>query len=253
MKWFEAAGLRFGQGLPKICVPLTESRLPALLEEAAFVRALPADLYEWRMDCFEEDVGFALSALKSALAPRPLLCTVRTQQEGGKSPLEGEAYEEFLLALLERGGFGLLDIELSKGRDRAKRLLEKAAEKGVAAVISRHDFSCTPPEEEIAGTLMQMRELGPCLPKYAVTPRRPEDVLALLGATLRASRETGPVITMAMGPLGKVSRVCGQAFGSCMTFGAGKSASAPGQLGAEDLRAILEDLSPEEPGKEEAL
>ena len=46
MKWFEAAGLRFGQGLPKICVPLTESRLSALLEEAAFVRALPADLYE---------------------------------------------------------------------------------------------------------------------------------------------------------------------------------------------------------------
>lgn len=74
-----------------------------------------------------------------------------------------------------------------------------------------------------------------------------------MGATLRASRETGPVITMAMGPLGKISRVCGQAFGSCMTFGAGKSASAPGQLGAEDLRAILEDLSPEEPGKEEAL
>ncbi len=253
MKCFEAAGLRFGQGLPKICVPLTESRLPALLEEAAFVRALPADLYEWRLDCFEGDVGFALSALESALAPKPLLCTVRTRKEGGKSPLEGDAYEEFLLALLERGGFGLFDIEFSSGRERAKRLLEKAAEKGIGAIVSRHDFSGTPPEGEIADALVQMGALGPCLPKYAVTPRRPEDVLVLLGATRRASLEHGPVITMAMGPLGKISRVCGQVFGSCMTFGAGKNASAPGQMGAEDLRAVLEDLSLEELGKEETL
>lgn len=235
-------GLRFGEGLPKICVPLTESHLAPLRREAAFARDLPADLYEWRMDFFAEDTGFALSALSSTLAPKPLLCTLRTRAEGGQSSFSGQTYEEFLLALLERGGFQMLDIELGQGPGTVGRLLEAARERGVLAVVSKHDFAKTPPEDEIVSTLLDMAALGPCLPKYAVAPHSPEDVLALLGATRRASREIGPVITMAMGPLGKVSRVCGQVFGSCVTFGAGLHASAPGQIAAEDLRAVMEDL-----------
>ena len=97
MNSFISGGLRFGEGLPKICVPLTESHLAPLRREAAFARDLPADLYEWRMDFFQEDTGFALSALESTLSPKPLLCTLRTQGEGGHSTLSGARYEEFLL------------------------------------------------------------------------------------------------------------------------------------------------------------
>ena len=96
----------------------------------------------------------------------------------------------------------------------------------------------------MVSTLVRMKELGADLPKLAVMPRCPGDVLALLSATLRASAQVGPVITMAMGSLGKVSRVC-------LTFGAGDSASAPGQLNAEDLKAILQDLDPWEGEKGE--
>ena len=126
------------------------------------------------------------------------------------------------------------------------RLLEKAAEKGVAAVVSRHDFSGTPPEEEIFHTLESMKKLGADLPKMAVMPKSPQDVLTLLSATLRAREQLGPVITMSMGSLGKLSRVSGAVFGSCLTFAAGQSSSAPGQINAEDLKAILEDLDPAE-------
>ena len=82
-----------------------------------------------------------------------------------------------------------------------------------------------------------MKELGADLPKYAVMPRSPEDVLALLWATLQAAGRWGRSSTMSMGELGKVSRACGGMFGSCLTFGAGQNASARGQLNAEDLRA----------------
>ncbi len=242
MNSFISGGLRFGEGLPKICVPLTESHLAPLRREAAFARDLPADLYEWRMDFFQEDTGFALSALESTLSPKPLLCTLRTQGEGGHSTLSGARYEEFLLALLERGGFQLLDIELGSDPRRAARLLHAAQKKGVGAVISKHDFARTPPEDEIIKTLTDMAALGPCLPKYAVTPHTPEDVLTLLSATYRASQAGGPVITKAQGPQGKVTRVCGQLFGSCVTFGAGQHASAPGQMAVEDLWAVMEDL-----------
>lgn len=244
MKTIEAGGLVFGQGLPKICVPLTAPGLPALLEEAAQAAVLPADLYEWRLDGFSGDIPAALHALGKAL-PRPLLCTLRTQGEGGAAACPPEEYEERVCALLELGGFALVDIELSQGRQSVGRLVEKAKGRGIAPVVSKHDFQGTPPAGEIAATLEGMAALGAALPKYAVTPQSPEDVLGLMSATLQASRAVGPVVTMAMGPLGKVTRVSGGVFGSCMTFGAGPHASAPGQVPAEALPAILQALDPD--------
>ncbi len=52
----------------------------------------------------------------------------------------------------------------------------------------------------------------------------------------------GPVITMSMGPIGQLSRVAGSVTGSAVTFGAGAEASAPGQLGAAELKQILDIL-----------
>ena len=124
------------------------------------------------------------------------------------------------------------------------RLLRLAHEREMAVVISKHDFEKTPPEHEIICTLLEMERLGAELPKYAVMPQNVRDVLALLSATERASREFGPVVTMSMGALGKISRASGAYFGSCITFAAGKNASAPGQISAEDLKAVLQDLDP---------
>lgn len=241
MKSIEIAGLRFGEGLPKICVPLVGGGGPALLNEIAAVKGLPADLFEWRADHFYGGFKLGLEALQGL--EKPVLCTLRTVREGGKADLTPAEYEEKVSELLDLSGFQLVDIELACGEERVCRLMVKAREKGVGVVVSKHDFAKTPPENEIYETLKTMHALGADLPKMAVMPRSPEDVLHLLSATLRASRELGPVITMAMGNLGKVSRVSGQVFGSCMTFGAGQDASAPGQVNAEDLRAIMEDLA----------
>jgi 3-dehydroquinate dehydratase-1 len=74
-------------------------------------------------------------------------------------------------------------------------------------------------------------------------PQSIEDVQRLLAATLRASRELPiPVITMSMGGLGAVSRICGGVFGSALTFAVGAAASAPGQIAIEDVRAALDVL-----------
>jgi 3-dehydroquinate dehydratase I len=47
---------------------------------------------------------------------------------------------------------------------------------------------------------------------------------------------------MAMGPLGAVTRLAGETFGSVLTFGTVGAASAPGQLDAVRLRAALDLL-----------
>ena len=206
-------------------MPLTGQGIPALLSELHRVAALPADLYEWRIDCFFGDPLPVLPAVVERLGGKHL-CTLRTQQEGGQASLSPERCSPWLIL---RGG--------TVGR------LVRLAKNKVAVVLSKHDFEKTPSAREITATLLRMKDLGADLPKYAVMPQTPGDVLELLSATWQASSQAGPVITMAMGELGKVTRAAGGVFGCAMTFGAGESASAPGQIDAENLRAILEDLN----------
>ena len=49
-----------------------------------------------------------------------------------------------------------------------------------------------------------------------------------------------PIITMSMAGLGSISRIACEAFGSCLTFGSGSQASAPGQIESEKLYQALQ-------------
>ena len=111
-------------------------------------------------------------------------------------------------------------------------------------IVSSHDFSRTPSREEMLNRLLQMEEGGADIAKLAVMPEHPEDVLELLSVTCQFSDGAGhiPLITMSMGELGCVSRLCGRIFGSAVTFGSAGCASAPGQISAEELSRILQIL-----------
>ena len=77
--------------------------------------------------------------------------------------------------------------------------------------------------------------------KLAVMPQSMQDVLNLLEETSHFHQEfpDHPLITMSMGPKGCISRISGEFFGSCVTFGAGEKASAPGQLPVDELETML--------------
>ena len=92
--------------------------------------------------------------------------------------------------------------------------------------------------------LAQMYAGGADIVKLAAMPQSAGDVLALLEVTARFREEHPdvPVITMSMGKLGSISRLCGETFGSCMTFGAHKKASAPGQYEMNRLLGILDAI-----------
>ena len=51
-----------------------------------------------------------------------------------------------------------------------------------------------------------------------------------------------PVITMSMGKMGMISRLCGESFGAAVTFAAHKKASAPGQMEMHEVADILERI-----------
>ena len=86
-----------------------------------------------------------------------------------------------------------------------------------------------------------MQDLGADILKIAVMPTNKKDVLTLLAATeeMYSDYAERPIITMSMAGTGVISRLCGEVFGSSLTFGAAGKESAPGQMGVNDLSTVL--------------
>ena len=69
--------------------------------------------------------------------------------------------------------------------------------------------------------------------------------MRLLSASAEMYRRTAcPIITIAMSGIGAVSRVCGEVFGSSVTFGALEESSAPGQMDVLEMKRMMEALRP---------
>ena len=242
-------GCRIGEGRPKVILPIVERTEAAILEKAAQFSTLSADCVEWRADWFEgfqspAAIARCVQKLRVTLRDKLLLVTVRTKAEGGEQALSHKEYLAFLRLILDTDCADLLDIEFFPNREHLSALIEQAHRAGTAVVCSSHDFHKTPPRAEMVARLTAMQQGGADLPKLAVMPCSPSDVLELLAATAEMAErhpET-PVITMSMGALGAVSRLCGEAFGSAMTFANPGQASAPGQVALDVVNEVLESL-----------
>lgn len=238
--------IKIGEGIPKICVPIVGVTKEDIIKEAKTFDAIPVDVVEWRVDWFEhvfeiEKVKETLAELREALKDIPILFTFRTSKEGGEKAIEPEAYAKLNIAAAESGYVDLVDVEAFTGDEVVKEIIEAVHQHGVKVVASNHDFDKTPKKDDIVGRLCKMQELGADIPKIAVMPQSKEDVLTLLAATEEMNRKHAdrPIITMSMAGTGVISRLCGEVFGSALTFGAAKKASAPGQMGVEDLAQAL--------------
>lgn len=238
--------VKIGDGIPKICVPIVGVTKEDIINEAKTFEDIPVDVAEWRADWFEqvfetEKVKEVLAELRAALKETPLLFTFRTSKEGGEKAIEPAAYAALNKAVAETGNVDLLDVEAFTGDEIVKDIIQATHEAGVKVVASNHDFDKTPEQAEIVGRLCKMQELGADIPKIAVMPRNKKDVITLLAATEEMTREHAdrPIITMSMAGTGVISRLCGEVFGSALTFGAAKKASAPGQMGVHDLETVL--------------
>lgn len=236
---------RIGDGIPKICVPIVEKDLPSILTAARNLKPSCPDLVEWRCDHFDqaEDPDAAvrvLQALHEVLEDIPVLFTFRTEKEGGAKSISADAYERLNCRVAESKSADLIDVEIFTGDDTVRAILDAAHHSGIPVVASNHHFHETPDQKTILSILTKMDQMGADILKIAVMPQSRKDVLTLLSATEEMDRRTArPLITMSMGPVGMISRLCGEVFGSALTFGAVGKASAPGQIDAKDLAGVL--------------
>lgn len=241
-------GCRIGEGRPKVILPIVEQDLADILARGRAFAGLEADCVEFRADWFSgwrdaDALARCLTGLRQAVGEKLLLVTLRTRPEGGQADAAPEEYDAFCRRVCAGGCADLLDIEFFPAGAQLHAFIEGAHAHGVKVVCSSHDFAATPPPSEMAARLRAMQAAGADLPKLAVMPRSPQDVLALLSVTAGMAGGPTPVITMSMGALGAVSRLCGEAMGSAMTFASAGKPSAPGQLELEVLNAALAQLA----------
>ncbi len=238
-------GHPIGGGRPVLCVPVAEKERAGILGSAARAIRAGAEMIEWRMDFFGGirewgQAGMVLGGLSEACRDTALLCTFRSRRQGGEAEIPAGSYEELLLKAAASGHADMLDVEVSEIPDPGA-LIAAIHAYPVCVVASRHYFSHTPETGKMEEELLAMKGLGADIAKLAVMPEKNTDVLRLLEATARVKEKDPayPLITMAMGGMGMISRLCGQVFGSDVTFASVGRASAPGQVPLEDAAYIL--------------
>lgn len=267
MEKFTVKNCCFGDGIPKICVSITGRTKEEILEQGRYIlteaksleRKILADrprldVVEFRADfydnvCDQSELSALMSELRMLFSDRLLLFTYRTEEEGGE--LRHDRAESMLFDIydwvLEEAIVDLIDIELMSGNYRVVRQAAKAHEKGIGVIISNHDFDKTPHNTDLMERFRNMQLLGGDLLKISVMPKNEFDVKRLMELTenifygrLHEEEIIKPVITMAMGDLGRISRISGKQTGSAMTFAAVGQESAPGQPDLEEMfRALM--------------
>lgn len=249
MNTVKVRNLVIGEGRPKILCSIVDKNKEDIINTAKSFLELPIDVVEWRIDWFDDvfdldKVKDVLKDLRETLGDKPLLLTFRTSKEGGEKSIDDKAYATLNVEAAKTGLVDLVDVEIFTGDEVVKEIIDGAHANNVKVIASNHDFNKTPSKDDIVSRLRKMQDMGADIPKIAVMPTCKKDVLTLLAATeeMYTNYADRPLITMSMGGTGVVSRLTGEAFGSSMTFGAAKKASAPGQMGVNELTVVLDSI-----------
>ena len=240
-------GMPIGQGRPKIIISLMHAEAEQACATIEDGKLAGVDCFEWRGDFCRNvhDVAKMVedARLIAGSVPRnPLLFTFRSVDQGGRMDLPVAEYVALNEALVESGCIDMVDIESWIGDAAMSDLIGHAHAHGVATVVSYHNFAGTPQTDWMVSLLTHMADLGADVPKIAVMANTAADTLRLLAATEEVARvhTEKPLLTMAMGKQGSISRLSGELFGSALTFCALEASSAPGQVDVAQARLIMD-------------
>jgi 3-dehydroquinate dehydratase I len=249
-------GKQLGGETPLICTPLVGRSRERILAEAASVVPKRPDVIEWRVDYFDAigDTAAVLDvarALRAAVGELPIIFTRRAIREGGEPIAIGD---DDVVRLYDAVGASRLvdfiDFEMGNDPEQVKLVRESTRTHGARLILSYHNFGYTPGRDFLVQRFLEAERLGADVAKVAVMPRDRMDVLTMLAATAEADAKGRiPLISMAMGPLGSVTRMVGGLFGSSLSFAVGEAASAPGQIPIADLTTVYDIIRRARGGK----
>jgi 3-dehydroquinate dehydratase/shikimate dehydrogenase len=227
-----------------VCVPITVHALESAVAEAIRSVEHGADLVELRADGFfsGDDPAAAAAMIRSitAASPLPVIVTCRSQAEGGEYEGDDDALAAFYRAVCDPHDAARLPryIDVEHARFQRSAALRQAVRQIVAdtssgghgnpsLILSFHDFNGRP--ADLFRKLATMREHAePAVIKVAFRARSLRDALEALHLPDSSDR---PMISLAMGEFGLISRVLAPKFGGMLTFASLRAATvtAPGQ------------------------
>jgi 3-dehydroquinate dehydratase-1 len=233
------------QRTPAVCASIIEHSVDEFLSTVRLARN--ADIVELRADGLKFEGGAYEAEVKRLLrnarlqTELPIILTIRSEKEGGVFP--GSERE---IANCLKEGLRLadaIDVELRMNSELRDEIIQLARSSNVDVIVSYHDFSKTPGIDAMRGIIEEEVEVGASIAKLAVTARSKRDIVNLLRVTQEMSeRLEVPIVTLAMGELGKVTRVAAPMLGSAITYGYVTRETAPGQLSVAELKRMLRAL-----------
>lgn len=227
------------------CIPVISKNREALICDMTQVASHNPDIIEWRIDWLErlDDNKYVTAAMKDIVpivGNIPILLTFRHISEGGAKEEPQQVRLDVIRTACEMGIADIVDVEMANPSDFIEEVKSIVRQNNVKLVISTHDFSATPPEEEILDRIKTSKEMGADIAKVCYLPGDFQDVLRVARATYRARAGECliPLITVSMGALGGITRVMGREIGSDLSFLSAAGASGPGQMNIEDYRQM---------------
>jgi 3-dehydroquinate dehydratase-1 len=203
-------------------------RIAAIIDEMVPVQSVGrytergADLFEIRIDRFRqpfpEVVAYVRELRKATTVP--LIGTIRETQGNRNSRL---AMFEAIIPLVD-----CIDIEIDAAI--IADVVKRAA--GKVIIVSEHDFDKTPGYNELGAIVRRALDRGADIIKIAAMATTREDVTRLLRFV---EDRPEPMVVIAMGEIGTVSRLVAPLFGSLFTYGFTIRGVAPGQISLESL------------------
>ncbi|GAB7388867.1 type I 3-dehydroquinate dehydratase [Bacillaceae bacterium] len=244
-KIVEVGGTKIGDQQPCICTPLVGDQDEAVLREIEGILPKKPDMFEWRLDFYKnladpERVLSLAAKVRERIGLKPLICTIRSQREGGQPiAITEEEKLKLYVSLCERKLVDIIDYELSNRQEDIEWLRHVSSKNRVKLILSYHNFMSTPSKAFLLQQIAKAEFMAADIAKVAVMSNEIDDILRLLEVTLEARKIVEiPLITISMGKFGFLTRMFGSLFGSSVTFAVGNASSAPGQIPIEDLRAV---------------
>ncbi|MDR1801209.1 MAG: type I 3-dehydroquinate dehydratase [Lachnospiraceae bacterium] len=244
IKSVSAGNIVIGEGDVKICVPILGTTAEEILNNARKAAESPADFFEWRADYFlsnTDDQINILIKLHEICGERPIIFTYRRIAEGGMSVDGDEQYLKVLCKMADERAAEIFDIEATLSEQYLNDILSYVKNNGIKVVLSHHDFKRIPPDAELLSLYRTMHATDADIIKLAVMPETPEDVQRFIEVSsyFYSNEAKKPLIAIAMGEMGSVTRVNPASCGSCVSFAVVDEAFVAGQQNVYELAKIL--------------
>lgn len=226
---------------PEICLSLSCSNIYDAASEIAEFGEF-CQIIEWCADKMEDAENYTKERFLLDAGQIKKLCNKKKLIIDYKG-------SEIMTNKIMRWAMDVADmIDIDADNTELERLVREAKRKKVETLISYHVFDRMPSRNEIAEQYLKMERRGGDILKIACSASNEIDTYAILegAASYSQLRAAKPIVAIAMGEEGQVSRICAGDFGSVISWACGSTPTAPGQFNARQLAKYMDNYYKEE-------